>query len=76
MPDEAMGFVMHGTREVLALAGIAVHLEQQVFAIESAVTRSPNLAADLARTLVESVCKTILNDRGDLHPVSLDTNLG
>lgn len=64
MPDEAMGFVMHGTREVLALAGIAVHLEQQVFAIESAVTRSPNLAADLARTLVETVCKTILNDRG------------
>ena len=39
-------------------------LEQQVYAIESAVTRSPNLAADLARTLVETVCKTILNDRG------------
>lgn len=57
-------FVMHGTREVLALAGPAVHLEQKIVAIESAVLAAPNLAADLARTLVETVCKTILNDRG------------
>jgi hypothetical protein len=57
-------FVMHGAREVLALAGQAVHLEQQIVAIESAVSAAPNLAADLARTLVETVCKTILNDRG------------
>ncbi len=64
MPDEVLGFTMHGAREVLALAGAAAHLEQQIYAIEGAVTRSPNLAADLARTLVETVCKTILNDRG------------
>lgn len=57
-------FVMHGAREVLALAGPAIHLEQQLNAIENAVSAAPNLAADLARTLVETVCKTILNDRG------------
>lgn len=60
----AIRFVMHGTREVLALAGPAIHLEQQVNAIENAVAAAPNLAADLARTIVETVCKTILNDRG------------
>lgn len=58
------GFVMHGAREVLVLAGPASHLEQQLNAIETAVHGAPNLAADLARTLVETVCKTILNDRG------------
>lgn len=64
MAEEATGFVMHGAREILTLTGTAIHLEQQIFAIEGAVIRSPNLAADLARTLVESICKTILNDRG------------
>jgi len=57
-------FVMHGARDVLALAGQAMHLEQQIAAIEGAVSGSPALAADLARTLVETVCKTILYDRG------------
>jgi len=33
MPEEATRFVMHGTREVLTLAGTAAHLEQQVYAI-------------------------------------------
>lgn len=65
MTDTAFAsFVMHGAREVLALAGPAIHLEQQLDAIEGAVHSSPSLAADLARTLVETVCKTILTDRG------------
>jgi hypothetical protein len=64
MANETATFVMHGAREVLALAGAAVHLEQQINAIENAVIKSPNLAADLARTLVETICKTILTDRG------------
>ena len=58
-------FVMHGAREVLAMAGAAIHLEQQIIAIEDAVANSPNLAVDLARTLIETVCKTILVERGD-----------
>ncbi len=71
MSEEATPFVMYGTREVLSLAGSAVHLEQQIYAIESAVVKSPNLAADLARTLVETMCKTILNDRGQTDCESL-----
>jgi Abortive infection C-terminus len=57
-------FIMQGAREVLELAGGAVHIEQQVEAIERAVLEQPHLAFDLARALIESVCKTILGDRG------------
>ena len=55
-------FVMAGAREVLATD--AVYLEQQVIAIEKAVGENPGLSFDLAKTLIESACKTILNDRG------------
>jgi len=57
-----MGFVMVGAREVLATG--AVFFEQQVIAIEKAVVENPGLAFDLAKTLIESACKTILKDRG------------
>src|SRR4051812_47745556 len=56
-------FSMTGGREVLALAGGALHIEQQVRAIERAVAEEPHLAFDLARALIETVCKTILGDR-------------
>jgi hypothetical protein len=49
-------FVMHGARAAMA-AGLA-HIEQQVTAIEMAVAENPGLAFDLAKTLVESACKT------------------
>jgi hypothetical protein len=61
-------FVMHGARQVLAMAGDALHLEQQIKAIEQAVRDAPNLAFDLSRSLVETVCKTILTDRGTVPP--------
>ena len=54
-------FVMHGARD--AIAGGLVHVEEQVKAIEQAVVENPGLAFDLARTLVESVCRSVLNDR-------------
>ncbi len=54
-------FVMHGARE--ALAAGAVHIEQQVVAIEQAVFNNPGLAFDLAKTLLESTCKAILAER-------------
>jgi hypothetical protein len=54
-------FVMHGARDSIA-AGLA-HIEEQVAAIEQAVVENPALAFDLARTLVESVCRTILTQR-------------
>ena len=34
-------------------------IDQQVRAIEDAIDRVPDFAFDLAKTLVESVCKTI-----------------
>jgi hypothetical protein len=57
----ASPFVMHGARDALA-AGLA-HVEEQVRSIEQAVVENPALAFDLARTLVETVCRTILTDR-------------
>ena len=54
-------FVMHGARDAIA-AGL-MHIEEQVKAIEHAVVENPALAFDLARTLVESVCRTVLSER-------------
>lgn len=52
---------MHGARDAVAQGW--THIEEQVRAIEGAVLENPSLAFDLAKTLVESVCKTILNER-------------
>lgn len=60
-PTPASPFVMHGARDALA-AGLA-HIEEQVRSIEQAVVENPALAFDLARTLVETVCRTILTER-------------
>jgi len=57
----ASPFVMHGTRDAFA-AGLA-HVEEQMYSIEQAVVDNPALAFDLALTLVETVCRTILRDR-------------
>ena len=58
-------FVMHGARE--AIAGGLTHVEQQVKSIEQAVLENPGLAFDLAKTLVESVCRAVLGDRNVAH---------
>lgn len=55
-------FYMHGARA--AIAGGMVHIEEQVKALELAVVENTGLAFDLAKTLVESACKTILTERG------------
>ncbi len=52
---------MHGARDALA-TGLA-HIEEQVRGIEQAVVDNPGLAFDLARTLIETVCRTILRER-------------
>lgn len=54
-------FVMHGARD--ALAGGMAHIEEQVKGIERAVIENPGLAFDLAKTVVESACRTILRGR-------------
>ena len=52
---------MHGARD--AIAGGLVHLEEQVKGIEEAVVANPGLAFDLAKTLVESTCRSVLGER-------------
>jgi|FLYL01.1.fsa_nt_gi hypothetical protein len=54
-------FIMQGARDAIA-AGL-MHIEEQVRSIERTVVENPALAFDLARTLVESVCRTILTER-------------
>jgi Abortive infection C-terminus len=53
--------VMHGARA--AIAGGMLHIEEQVAGIERAVAENPGLAFDLAKTLIESACRTILTER-------------
>jgi hypothetical protein len=54
-------FTMHGAR--YAIAGGLVHIEEQVKGIERAVVENPGLAFDLAKTVVESTCRSILTER-------------
>src|SRR5258706_15235717 len=54
-------FLMHGARDAIA-SGLS-HIEQQVKSIEQAVVENPGLAFDLAKTLIESVCRAVLGDR-------------
>lgn len=61
-------FTMHGVREVLQSS--ALHLEEQTKALEEAVDKNPGLAFDLARALLESVCKAVLEERS----AEVDTN--
>lgn len=62
MPDVLPApFIMHGARD--AIASGLVHIEEQVTSIELAVGENPGLAFDLAKTLIESVCRTVLAER-------------
>jgi hypothetical protein len=54
-------FIMHGART--AMAGGLLHIEEQIKGIERAVIENPGLAFDLAKTVVESACRTILEER-------------
>jgi hypothetical protein len=66
MPNARVApFVMHGSRD--AIAGGLVHIEEQVKGIELAVAENPGLAFDLAKTLVESVCRTVLGERNIVY---------
>ena len=60
--DDEPLFVMHGAR--VAVAGGMLHIEEQVKALEMALAENTGLAFDLAKTLVESCCKTIITERG------------
>ncbi len=57
-------FQMLGTRAAVLDGPAAEAIEQQIDAIESALMSVPDFAFDLSKTLVESVCKTVLADIG------------
>ena len=57
-------FQMVGARAAVLDGPIAEAIEQQIRAIESALESVPDFAFDLSKTLVESVCKTVLADIG------------
>ncbi|CAJ8398486.1 Uncharacterised protein [Burkholderia pseudomallei] len=57
-------FLMVGARAAISDGPIAESIEQQIHAIENALESVPDFAFDLSKTLVESVCKTVLADIG------------
>ena len=57
-------FQMAGARGILERAGGAVQIRQQVEAIEEAVYDRPAMVFDLAKALVETISKTILDELG------------
>lgn len=59
--DQTYSFVMHGARD--AMTGWLPHIEQQVSAIERAIAEQSHLAFDLAKTLIESVFRAVLDER-------------
>lgn len=61
-PTQQPAFVMYSARA--AIAGGLLHIEEQVKALELAVFENTGLAFELAKTLVESACKTIITERG------------
>jgi hypothetical protein len=75
MPEPSSnGFVMHGSRAVLAAFGSALHIEHQIISIERAVHETPALAFDLAKALIETICRTILQDRARPYEATWDMN--
>jgi hypothetical protein len=54
-------FVMYGART--AIAGGLLHIQEHVDALERAVDENTGLAFDLAKTIIESTCRSILSDR-------------
>jgi hypothetical protein len=59
-----MTFVMSGCREALSSPYCGPHVQRLVEAIEGAVFDMPPLAFDLAKSLIETACKSIMQDRG------------
>lgn len=57
-------FQMVGARAAVLDGPVAEAIEQQINAIENALSSVPDFAFDLSKTLVESVCKTVLEDIG------------
>src|SRR5438552_5858541 len=65
MPDSPNSkFLMVGARAAILTGPVAEAIEQTIEAIENAIESVPDFAFDLSKTLIESVCKTLLADIG------------
>jgi hypothetical protein len=60
--SDSSPFRMHGCRA--AVVPVAAGFEPQIQALEDSIQRVPDFAFDLSKTLVESVCRTVLADLG------------
>ena len=61
-------FTLQFSRQVAEMAAGAIHIKTQIEAIERYVEESPSLVFDLSKSLIDTVCKTILEDRGKKLP--------
>lgn len=73
MTDSQNGaFEMLGARALVAQLGGADNIERYISATEKAVFEDPGLAIDLAKSIVECTCKTIMEKRGSQPPGACD----
>jgi hypothetical protein len=70
--NESDKFILTGAREIIALSGETLQINRQVEMLESALSDNPGLAFDLAKALIETVCRTILRERGRTPDVDWD----
>jgi len=71
-PSAQVRFQMVSTRAAVLDGPTSEAIEQQIHAIENALLSVPDFAFDLSKTLVESVCKTVLADIGQPADPSWD----
>jgi X-X-X-Leu-X-X-Gly heptad repeat protein len=58
------GFRLVACRELLEAHPQSVRIKEQVEGLEAAMPNQPGVAVSFCRTIIETTCKTILNDRG------------
>lgn len=66
-------FKLQAAREILEIAPAANHIKVQIDAIENAIEKSPSSVFDHSKSLVDTVCKTILKDRSFIFTKNLDS---
>lgn len=66
MEVEAMPFRLIACRELMENHPDSLVIRQQVEALEEALPDRPGVAVSFCRTLIETTCKTILTDRGQI----------
>jgi Abortive infection C-terminus len=66
MTNEAYAFRLTACRELMESHPESLVIRQQVEALEDAMPDKPGIAVSFCRTLIETTCKTILIDRGQM----------